>query len=382
MPWSGWSGNSPDIHVLLARLYRIYEKNRNEAAGIILRRYPSFVLSDVEPAEIPVFQFHDVTREMLEPLLDYLQRNEYQTLTADEYHDRAIGAARRDRREVLLTFDDGELSLYSVAYPLLASKGQKAVAYVVANRVPEQEIGATRVSPLCNWQQLSQMHESGIIDVQSHSLYHHSVAVSGRVVDFVRPGISTSFLASDLSPLDPAIGGDAGLGVTAPGYPIHPWGGRMGDSPAFREAPESLSACVRHVADRGGIAFFTARSWRRELFRVLEEARRRHPPIGFESADEQREAMLADLRSSREVIESRLRKKTVRHYCFPWYRGSAQAIRLSGEAGYVSNAWASLLPRFANESSRSITAIPRLAPRYIWRLPGTGRKPLTSVLRA
>ncbi len=356
---------------MLRRILRSFEKNRNELFGVIGRRYPPFVWSDVVPAAIPVFQFHGVSTGMLEPLLEYLYHNDYETLSADEYRGRA-GSAGPARRSVLLTFDDGEESLYTVAYPLLKRLGQKAVAYVVAGRVPEaaSEAGA---SALSDWTQLREMHDSGVIDVQSHSLYHHSVAVSPRIVDFARPGVSTSFLDSDLSPLDQSA---------RPGYPLHAWGARMGARPAFRESPEVIEAVVNHVARHGGESFFGARGWRRALLRIVKETRLRHPAPGFETPEEQRAEILADLRGSRLTIESRLPGKAVQHYCFPWYRGSALAVSLSREAGYESNAWASLLPGFVGRSSAEPLPIARLAPRYIWRLPGNGRRSLAAVLRS
>lgn len=367
--------------MILRRIRRSYEKNRNELLGLVLGRYPRFVRSDVDPETIPVFQFHGVSPSHLEPLLQHLHRNGYETLNADQYHDRMTGAERRRDREVLLTFDDGEASLYETAFPLLRSYGQQAVAYVVSGRVPEEGVySGPGHHSLCHWGQLREMHESGAIDIQSHSLLHHSIAVSSRVVDFAHPGLSASFLASDLAPSGIPVDDN---GMPCPeswGYPIHQWGARMGGRPAFKESPEAEQACVRHVADHGGAEFFNIKGWRKRLFRVLTDARGRHPPAGFESQGEQREKMLYDLRQSGLRIERKLSGKRVRHYCYPWYLGSELAVMLSREAGYVTNAWASLLPGFAVHPGDGVLPIARLAPRYIWRLPGNGRRRLLDIL--
>jgi hypothetical protein len=51
------------------------------------------------------------------------------------------------------------------------------------------------------------------------------------------------------------------------------------------------------------------------------------------------------------------------------------------EAGYVSNAWASLLPTFVRQSCVSMPIpIARLSPHYVWRLAGKGRKSIGAVL--
>lgn len=378
MRWSGPLLLRND-NLIILKCKRSFEKNRNELFGLGFGQYPAFVRSDVQPDQIPVFQFHDVSRATLEPALEFIARNHYVTLTGDEYYQRVIGALPRQEREVLLTFDDGQASLYSVAFPLLRKFKQKAVAYIVPGRVPDGDEplhGNDTESALCSWLQIRQMHSSGVIDIQSHSLYHHSIAISTRIVDFTRPGISTSFLESDLAPIHPGNKNrfcpDL---INTWGLPIYQWSARMGVHPAYIEHTQISEACIRHVADHGGEAFFHSRGWRRQLKTIMKDAQEKLLPARFETVGEQRNAILTDLRESKAVIESRLPASRVRHFCFPWYRGSALAVELSHEAGYVTNAWASLLPRFVNPAETQPVPIARLQPKYIYRLPGVGRRP-------
>jgi len=360
------------------RLRRIVEKHRGEVEGLVLRRYPAFVLGkrEADDSEIPVFAIHEVSAAELTPMLEYLAANGYSTLTADAYLDR--GGRRRRRpgggpaREVLLTFDDGHVSLYRVAFPALRRLGQKAVAYVVPGRVPEGgAAGDDRA--LCHWGELAEMHTSGVIDVQSHSLLHHSIAISSRIVDFVRPGFPGTFMDSDLAPV--AASGDR---LTL-GAPIHNWGARYSAHPAWREAEEVERACVAEVAAGGGAKYFERRDWRARLLRVAADARRDGAHGSFEREGEQRQAILDDLTASRHMIERRLPGKTVRHLCYPWYRGSAIAARHAHEAGYLTHAWGSMPPRFAGGVDTPLT-IRRLPPELLWRLQGEGRRPLGRIL--
>lgn len=356
------------------------EKNRNELIGLGLGRYPAFVRSDVQPEEIPVFQFHDVSPATLEPALEFLARNDYETLTGDEYYERVVGGLPRRDREVMLTFDDGEASLYTVAFPLLRKFKQRAVAYIIPGRIPDggQALqGNEAEHALCNWRQIREMHESCVINVQSHSLYHHSIAVSPRVVDFIRPGLTDSFLHSDLAPIRHQNMNGLGLDLHCPwGLPIYQWNARMGGSPAYIPNTQIEDLCIRYVADHGGQDFFYARDWRRQLKRIIKNVQEKCTPIQFETAGEQRNAILTDLCQSKAAIEAALPGSWVRHFCFPWYRGSALAAELSLEAGYVTNAWGSLLPQFVNRDEIKPVPIPRLQPKYIYRLPGVGRMPL------
>jgi hypothetical protein len=360
------------------RIARIVEKHRGEVEGLLLRRYPAFVLGgdgDAIGAEIPAFAFHQVTGEELEPMLDFLAANGYHTLTADEWLERG-GRARATNggpaREVLLTFDDGHVSLHRVAFPALRRRGQKAVAYVVPGGVPEPANGGADRT-LCDWGEIAEMHASGVIDVQSHSLLHHSVALSNRIVDFCRPGVPGSFMDGDLAPVD------ADRRPPAAGAPIHAWGARYGARPAWREAPEVVRACEDEVARHGGEAFFAERDWRTRLLAVATAARRQGHRGAFESDAAQREAILADLAAARATIERRLTGHSVRHFCYPWYRGCALAARLAREAGMLTHAWGSIVPRFAAAADMPMP-IRRLPPELLWRLPGQGRRPLRQVL--
>lgn len=365
------------------RIDRMIEKNWNDVRGILLREYPDFVLSNrvTYLVGIPVFVFHDVTEDMLEPMLQFLTANGYSTLTADEYVERQIRGQRGREREVLLTFDDGHKSLFSVVYPMLKRYGLKAVAYIVPGLTPEANGSniANRSGSFCSWNEVEEMHRSGCLDIQSHSMYHHSISISERLIDFVQPNMKLSFLDSDLAPKSQwgSSTGTHGIGF---GTPIYEWGSRFGANRAYRENPLVSIACRAYVEDHGGAEYFNAPGWRRRLKRVWEEARRKEPNGEYETDEEQRKCILSDLLESKGELERRLPGKIVRHFCFPWFRGSQLSLAVSGHAGYISNAWASILPTFVRKVHEPLP-IARLSPSYLWRLPGKGRKSIQEVLR-
>lgn len=367
------------------RIRRIVEKNRDIVQGILLRQYPAFILSDRvdDLVEIPTFVFHDVTVEFLEPMLRFLSYNRYTTLTADEYIERQARGERGHEREVMLTFDDGHKTLYDVAYPALKRFGFRAVAYIVPGEVPEGDgvyIPELQANSLCNWKEIQEMHESEILDIQSHSMHHHSIPLSGCLVDFLRKDIKFPSVESYLAlPLE-AEGKIKKSYRYAYGTPIYDGGPRYGDAPAYRESPSVRIACTEYVNRHGGQMYFQTPKWRPRIQAVMEEARRRNPGAGLETEVEQHGAILKDLRNSKHEIEQRLPGKTVRHLCFPWFLGSALAVKLSAQAGYISNAWGSPIPNFVRHVHRPVP-VARYSPPYFWRLPGKGRKPIGNVLR-
>jgi len=371
--------------MLFTRVQRIIEKNIHEIVGVLFRKYPTFILNDHEGAfrELPAFVFHDVTSESLEPMLCFLAENGYGTFTADEYVERQARGERGQEREVLLTFDDGLKGLYTAAYPALKRYGLKAVAYVVPGVTPEGD-GAYGTEEwdksLCNWKEIREMHDSGTLDIQSHSMYHHSIPVSSRVLDFVQSAITFPlFEPYQATPIG-AEPRKARISEFAYGTAICKGSPRYGNARAFQETPSVVLACVDYVRLHGGADYFRTPRWRSRLKAVMEEARQRDGNASVETEAEQRAAILRDLIDSKREIERRLPGKTVRHFAYPWFRGSALAARLSAEAGYVSNAWASLVPRFVVPGELPIP-ITRFLPSYLWRLPGKGRRTLSEVLR-
>jgi peptidoglycan/xylan/chitin deacetylase (PgdA/CDA1 family) len=70
-------------------------------------------------------------------------------------------------KSVCLTFDDGSISDYTVAFPLLLSYGQRATFFVITDRVGQHGY--------VTWAQLREMTAHGM-SIQSHSCSHDSLA--------------------------------------------------------------------------------------------------------------------------------------------------------------------------------------------------------------
>ena len=137
--------------------------------------------------------FHENDGQELDSLFSYLNNNNYITLSMEETLDIVEGRRRYTGKEVVLTFDDGKLALWTIAGPKLKEYGLKAIAFVNPGKVSEQttlrkqhasQLNSKDIHSYCNWEELSQLHKMDV-DIQSHGQHHkkslfHNAATHGN----------------------------------------------------------------------------------------------------------------------------------------------------------------------------------------------------------
>lgn len=136
-------------------------------------------------ADLSVRERHDplvrdltVPRESFRRQLDYLCHAGFR-IVSDEAVVQALRSGSLSARTVAITFDDGYLDNYTVAFPLLKSRGASATVFLVLNTVA--------TPGHVNWTQAQEMMASGI-RMGSHSASHPDL-----------PGLSSASLRRELS---------------------------------------------------------------------------------------------------------------------------------------------------------------------------------------
>ena len=380
-----------------------YRKNLPDVRGLLRKNYPGFIFSDIKKYRediIPVFVFHTATVDSFEKQLQYLKTNGYVTLTADEFYDRISGAAKGSGKEILLTFDDGSISLWSTAFPLLEKYDMKAVSFILPGLIKERESVRQNLrdvwegkiqldqlpmerkenNPLCSWQEIENMHRSGIIDFQSHTMYHALIPISNKVIDFFNPNFNAYYFGNIFVPLY-RKGKTELIERKVPfGTPIYDSEPRTSRFLRFFDDENIREKCQSFVVSEGGKEFFNQKDWKKQLNRFFRAERKKGSvKERFENKEEQRLAIFSELRESKQIIEQRL-NKSVQHLCYPWFVGSAIAMEQSKEAGYKTNFWGSLLGIRENLVGSNPFKLVRLEDRFIFRLPGKGRKSLRELM--
>jgi peptidoglycan/xylan/chitin deacetylase (PgdA/CDA1 family) len=373
------------------------------AKDIYLRRYPSFVYGNtLSKNELPVFCFHSTEPSTFEAMLLFLKANKYQTLTTDEYYDILRGNKKfKPDNTVLLTFDDGNGSVWSVVYPLLKKYGYRATVFLVPNlikgsnhyypnlddvwyghatieKVLQRE---SSVQPFVTWEEIKVMHESGVIDFQSHTLDHSLIFTSPTIVDFVNPKIISKYHPFEFSWTVNSKEGSDLFAIPELGTPIYTSTPKMTGALKYVEDKRIKEMCLKCVEKNGGEKFFENKEWRKRLITAVEEYRKNHiTQDSYEKKEEQKNAIFYDLKKSKELIEQHLRNKKVNHFCYPWGIGSALSVNISKRVGYITNFWGKAYNSLKNKIGQDPYKISRIGEDFFYLLPGDGRYTLSRVL--
>lgn len=139
--------------------------------------------------KIPILLYHNlvkniegentvvnITPEKFRLHMTALKEEGFEAITYDDYYDYIKNDAPLPEKPVIITFDDGYLSNYELAYPILKDLDVKATIFIVTSTVgvySEQEVSF----PHFTWSQAKEMEESGIIDIQSHSHTHSDMTI-------------------------------------------------------------------------------------------------------------------------------------------------------------------------------------------------------------
>jgi len=337
--------------------------------------YPDFITAARIPAvpeQIPVFSFHNTNDVDLLPKLQYLYDNKYSTINSSEYS--YLNGCSNGERLVMLTFDDGLVSLSKVVYPLLRQFQMKAVAFVLPGEIDHQGENGDR--KLCSWAELEEMKET--VDIQSHSLFHWLIYEKPEVSAFFCPDIVTRWQRIDW-PIPTKGKLDRPQRDFEFGAPIYKTSSRLSGAIRYFEIDSVTEACINHVGVMGGASYFNTKGWREKLMEVHNEAAS-GLTFEVEPENDRNSSITNCFVESKRRIESRLGKK-VSGFCFPFGLGSPIGERLAAESGYESvyygvKANFDYMKRVTNEGIRRVT---RVKDDYLFRLPGKGRKSLIQI---
>ena len=110
-----------------------------------------------------------VSTQAFEAQLDYLARNGYRVVRLSDIADFVAGRRQLPKKAVVITFDDGHVSAYHQAFPILKKYGFPATFFLYTDFLTAKEALA--------WSHIREMAGSGLADFQSHSKTHANLVV-------------------------------------------------------------------------------------------------------------------------------------------------------------------------------------------------------------
>ena len=112
----------------------VYEKN---AGSIPIFTYHHFMTSDEKSLHTP-YDKYTMSIDLFEQQLKYLHDNNYNSITLDDLYLWYTGKKVLSNKDVVITIDDGNISAYKYAIPLLEKYGFKATIFVITGRITNQ----------------------------------------------------------------------------------------------------------------------------------------------------------------------------------------------------------------------------------------------------
>ncbi|HEX7063038.1 MAG TPA: polysaccharide deacetylase family protein [Woeseiaceae bacterium] len=332
-------------------------------AGPLRTRYPGFLFGLPLPAgEVPIFNYHEVTRAELETDLAYLRENGYATLCLDEFVRAA--RSRRRRRAVLLTFDDAWSSFWTVAYPLLREYRMRAELFAPTHWVD----GNGPAGMFMTWDQVRECAASGFVEVESHAFRHALVHTSSQLAGFASPATraATHFFNWPMRDGD----GAAALGPPPVGTPIHHALPLLSATRRYVESTAAVRACRRLVEARGA-AFFDSPAADTQLRACYDAANERHPGR-WASEDELERERRREFDVSRERFCAEL-GYAPRYFAFPWMLGNDRSLELAARQGLEAVFGVGVDFRAARRPGLPVPVYGRYKSDWLRCLPGKGR---------
>lgn len=335
-----------------------------DRADLLTGKLPPFLFGFPVRTNLPVFRFSRVNRLILEPYLVYLMENGYSTIGTAELTAIVAGERERKAKEVVLTFDHGWSSLWTVAAPLLNRYGLKAVAYVIPGRIEEAETCRPIMGepghdpdidrsnrPFISWKELEQIAHQGPIEIQSNSYSHAKIFSHDKFLKLIEPETRIPYLSWPMvsDPGDPL----QFLSSTRVFHPLLPTRSRLSDGMRHDVDP----SVVKRIHDDPDAAPYL---FKQHFLQIETEA-------------EREQAIRDEIELSREVLEERL-KVSVNHFAFPWGISGKIAQKVLQDSAYLTAFSERRSSLQAVRKGQHPFRLGRLPHQYIRALPGRRRK--------
>lgn len=136
---------------------------------------------------VPVLVYHrfdpsvagptTITTANFQSHLSYLAENGFRVIPLRELVDFLLGHAPAPApRSIVITVDDGHQSVYTDLFPLVKKARIPVTLFIYPSAISHATYALT-------WDELRELHASGLFDIQSHTYWHPNFKVERRRLD-------------------------------------------------------------------------------------------------------------------------------------------------------------------------------------------------------
>jgi len=279
--------------------------------------------------------------EIFEENLITLKKHNFSPVKLVDIYEHIVNGKKIPKKSVHITFDDGYADNFIYAYPLLKKYGFFATEFIIANRIVSGRKRANydelksmnlthtigqmlKDSQYLSWEEISEMSQSGIFEIGSHSLNHNACFSSDKMRKFNNGDAGSWFYT---------YAQDKRLGI-----------------PVYEKKWECAADCLRddlklrdyladYVKSKGGVFFVKHSNYKRILFKKCREYVRKHKlNMHFEERGKRILKIKHEIADSKQFIEDKL-NENVKFFCYPWGdydELSKNAIQKSGYFGALT----------------------------------------------
>jgi peptidoglycan/xylan/chitin deacetylase (PgdA/CDA1 family) len=302
-----------------------------------------------------VWKFLTVAYQIFEDHLRVLRAKGFNTIDLTQLYDYVGEEKPIPPNPIVLTFDDGYFDNWVYAYPLLKKYGFKGTVFVNPEFVdPTDEYrpnledvwaGKVKIEELIShgflsWREMREMEKDGVMDIQSHGMTHTWYFTGPEIVDFRHPGDPYVWMNwnKDTDRKHKYLTENQ-EDLVELGTPVYQHEKSLAARRYFPDAALHENV-IRYVKENGGKYFFKNKSWREQLFQVVEDHRKKSKSKDeYESEEDQRKRFEWELTKAKTILEATL-KKQVQFFCWPGGGYNNTSLALSRDT-YTSTTVAS-----------------------------------------
>ena len=186
--------------------------------------------------KLPIIMYHHISKKasalgdyvitpnQFESDLKFIKQKGYETITSQNLVDYFDGKFDLPEKPIMITFDDGYMSNYEYAYPILKQYNMKAVLSVIGkysdlySDCDDRNVNYAHVT----WDDIKEMSRSGLVEMANHTYDLHTL--NDRKGSAIKSGESgdcyKTMLASDLKTLQNKLKEVTGITPVTFTYPF------------------------------------------------------------------------------------------------------------------------------------------------------------------